>query len=194
MDRLGVTANEVVFAFLQADSGSIYYNKELNYLRDCLKLAPDINSNGHETSALDNGDLETDGHLPSNITVSMQDIHPIVDLHIPRNHGQAAVHEVARALEEIAAQFEDRVVAQATRNLSNNILNSASSQWKAHLTSEVERVLRHGVGLEHLPQEKVIIALALTLVKRVCMQAPVLLRDLFRTAVQYINPEGGLWR
>lgn len=42
------------------------------------------------------------------------------------NHEQAAVREVARALEEIAAQFEDRVVAQATRNLSNNILNSDS--------------------------------------------------------------------
>uniref|UniRef100_A0A3Q0RZM5 BH3-interacting domain death agonist n=1 Tax=Amphilophus citrinellus TaxID=61819 RepID=A0A3Q0RZM5_AMPCI len=146
MDRLGVTANEVVFAFLQADNGSIYYNEELHYLGECLKFTADINSNGHKTSALDNGDLETDGHLPSNITVSMQDILPIADLNIQRKL----------------------------------MFVSPFQQWKAHLTSEVERVLRHGVGLEHLPQEKVIIALALTLVKRVCMQAPELLRDLFR--------------
>lgn len=83
MDHLGYTANEVIFAFLQVDNGSTLYNKELLYLGEYLKRACDINSNGHEKSALDNGDLETDGHLPSNITVSLQDILPIVDLHIP---------------------------------------------------------------------------------------------------------------
>lgn len=71
---------------------------------------------------------------------------------------------------------------------------SALQQWKAHLSSEVERVIMQGVGLEHLPQEKVMIAIALTLVKRVCIQAPVLLRYLFQTAAQYINPERALWR
>lgn len=41
------------------------------------------------------------------------------------NHEQAAaVLEVARALGEIAAQFEDRIVTEATRNLSNNISTS----------------------------------------------------------------------
>lgn len=60
-------------------------------------------------------------------------------------------------------------------------------QWRHHLNWEVERVMRAVVGLEYLPQERVIVALTLTLVKGVCQQAPQLLRNLFYTALQYIT-------
>ena len=49
-------------------------------------------------------------------------------------------------------------------------------------------MMRQGVGLEHLPQERVFVALTLTLVRGVCEQAPRLLRNLFHTALQYISP------
>lgn len=63
-------------------------------------------------------------------------------------------------------------------------------QWKDHLTWEVERAMRRGVGLEHLPQERVAAALALTLVRGVCEQTPRLLRDLFSAVLQYFTPAG----
>lgn len=47
--------------------------------------------------------------------------------------------------------------------------------------------MRQGLSLSDLPQERVILALSLTLVKGVCKQAPHLLRNLFNTAVQYIS-------
>lgn len=194
MDHLTnrVTASELIFAFLQEGHESAGYMKELHSLGEQLKFSWDINSNGHDTRNLDNGELETDGYHPSNIGLSMQDLHPIVDLQIRGNHEQAAaVLEVARALGEIAAQFEDRIVTEATRNLSNNISTSPLQKWKDYLAFEVERVMMRGVGPD-LPQERVIIALALTLVKRVCVQTPQRLRNLFHTALQYINPAWAL--
>ena len=61
-------------------------------------------------------------------------------------------------------------------------------QWKTHLTLEVQQIMRQGTFLEHLPQERVIMALTLTLVKGVCEQAPQLLRSLFNAALQFISP------
>lgn len=63
-------------------------------------------------------------------------------------------------------------------------------RWKHHLALEVEWVKKQGLGpvLDYLPQEKVIMALTLTLVKGVCERAPLLLRNLFSAAVQFINP------
>lgn len=77
-----VTASELIFAFLQEGHESASYMKELHSLGEQYKFSWDINSNGHDARNLDNGELETDGYHPSNIGVSMQDLHPIVDLQI----------------------------------------------------------------------------------------------------------------
>lgn len=68
-------------------------------------------------------------------------------------------------------------------------------RWKHHLALEVEWVKKQGLGpvLDYLPQEKVIMALTLTLVKGVCERAPLLLRNLFSAAVQFINPTVARW-
>ncbi|XP_044049388.1 BH3 interacting domain death agonist [Siniperca chuatsi] len=193
MDDLGnltscQNAALVILAFLQADCRNSEYGKELLSLGQEINLTWDISCNGPRKNALDDGELETDGHPAICKAPSLEDIQPSVELQRPWNHAEAAaLQQVAEGLREIAAQLEHNVVAQATQNLSRNISNSPSEQWKDHLTWEVDRVIRQGVGLEHLPQERVIMALTLTLVKGVCEQAPRLLRNLFNTALQYIS-------
>ncbi|KAG7463139.1 hypothetical protein JOB18_006442 [Solea senegalensis] len=174
----------VILAFLQSDCRNSDYRDELVSLGKDLNYTRDINCNGR---FMDDGDLETDGHSPS--SVFLNDILPVVELQRPRNHEAAeSLHQVAEGLREIAAQIEQNIVAQATRNLRHNISTTPTEQWKNHLEVEVERVMRQGVGLEHLPQERVFIALTLTLVRGVCEQVPGLLRNLFNAALQYINP------
>ncbi|XP_019959193.2 BH3 interacting domain death agonist isoform X2 [Paralichthys olivaceus] len=178
----------VILAFLQADCRDSEFRKELHSLGNEFKLTRDINCNAPSIDQLEDGDLETDGHLPGGVSVSLQDIQPSVELQWPRNDEAVAnIQQVAEGLREIAAQLEESVLAQATSNLRRNISDSPS-EWKNHLTLEVDRIMRHGIGLEHLPQERVFMALTLTLVKGVCEQAPQLLRSLFYAALQYITP------
>ncbi|XP_075938275.1 BH3 interacting domain death agonist [Anarhichas minor] len=186
MDDLGDLASGhnfalVILSFLQADCGTSEYRKELLSLGKDFNLTRDING-----PRPDDGGLETDGHLSSSsITAALCDIEPSVELQWPRNRAEAAdLRQIAEGLREIADQLEHNVVAEATQNLSRNISASPSEQWKDHLRWEVDRVMRRGVGLEHLPQERVIVALTLTLVKGVCERAPRLLRNLFDTVLQ----------
>ncbi|KAM9351830.1 BH3 interacting domain death agonist [Symphorus nematophorus] len=196
MDNLGnVTSGQdaalVILAFLQADCNVINpeYRKELSILGQEIIHARDINCNGLKKDPLDDGDLETDGHLPSCVSPSLHGIQPSVDLQRPGNHADvAALQRVAEELRDIAARLEHSVVAHATQNLSRNISNSPSEEWKAHLSWEVDRVMRQGMNLNDIPQERVIVALTLTLVKGVCERAPRLLRNLFDMALQYISP------
>lgn len=55
-------------------------------------------------------------------------------------------------------------------------------QWGSHLKQAVEHVhgaLRQGSSLGDLPQERVVLALSLSLIKGVCERTPGFLRDLF---------------
>lgn len=177
----------VVFAFLQADCKDSDYGLELRSLARDLNLFQDTKSSGARIESLDDG-LETDGHLPGGITVSLEDILPSVG-QWPRGRVEEAVFlRVAGELRDIADQLEQNVVARGIQNLNSHIEASPSEQWKQHLICEVERAMRQGVGLEHLPQERVLMALTLTLVRGVCEQAPRLLRSLFATALQLFSP------
>ncbi|KAL6107119.1 uncharacterized protein ACO6RY_10816 [Pungitius sinensis] len=190
MDALGEQkAALVVLAFLQADCKSPGYRKELNALGEDFQLTRNIDLGVPARDAPGDGDLETDGHMSSCITAALGDIQPSVELQWPRNHAEAEnLQQIARGLRDIADQFERNVVAEATGNLRRNISVSPSEEWKDHLTWEVKRVMRQGVGLEHLPQERVAVALALTLVRGVCEQTPRLLRSLFGAVLQYFYP------
>ncbi|XP_068578764.1 BH3 interacting domain death agonist [Cebidichthys violaceus] len=197
MDGLGGLASGqnaalVILAFLQADCGSSEYGKELLSLGKDFNLTRDINHNGPRQDDGDiecDGHLESDGHVSSSIAAALGDVEPSVELQWPRNRAEAAdLQQIAEGLREIADQLEHNVVAEAVQNLSRNISASHSEQWKDHLRWEVDRVMRRGVGLEHLPQERVIVALTLTLVKGVCERAPRLLRNLFDSVLQCFSP------
>ncbi|XP_040894100.1 BH3 interacting domain death agonist [Toxotes jaculatrix] len=188
----------VIYTFLQTDCRSSEYSKELLSLRNELasqgkefSLTRDINCNGPRTDEQVDGDIEPDGHQPRDTSVFLNDIVPSVELLFPENQGDAAeIHRVAEELRDIAAYLEDRVVAQATRNLSRNISYFPSEHWEVYLNREVTKLMQHVVGLEHLSQERIILALTLTLVKGVCEQTPRFLRRLFSTMLQYIFPAG----
>ncbi|CAN9498729.1 unnamed protein product [Ophioblennius macclurei] len=185
MDELNAT---LVLAFLQADrstSGSSDYDEELLTLADEVRLLQQFKS---KSPRIDDGDLETDGHLLSNIAGSLEGVQPTVDLW-PRDRAEAC-HQVAEELRQIGAQLEREVVARGVRNLSSRISVAPPEEWRHHLVGVVERAMREGVGLEHLPQERVLMALTLTLVRGVCVEAPRLLRGLFSAAVQMISPPG----
>lgn len=190
MDMLGQNAALVVFAFLQADCRNSAYRQELLSLGQEIHHSRDINCNGLGIDPLEDENIETDGHLPSHIKCSVDDILPSVEQQQRGNHADAAaLQQVAEALRDIAAQLEHNVVAQATQNLSRNIMTSPCEEWKNHLSWEVERVMRQGVTLKDLPEERVIVALTLTMVKGVCEQTPRLLRHLFNITLQYFSPE-----
>ncbi|KAM9377402.1 BH3 interacting domain death agonist isoform 2-T4 [Pholidichthys leucotaenia] len=182
----GKNAALVIFAFLQADCQSSDFNTALLSLGKEFNLTRDINCDEKTTDSQDR-DVECDGYLPTSITGSLADLQPLVDLQWPRDRAEAAdIQEVARELREIAQHFEENIVNQATRNLRRNLSNS-TSDFKDHLAREVERVMREGVGLEHSPEERVFMALTLTLVKGVCTHAPGLLRSLFTSALECIT-------
>lgn len=73
----------VILTFLQADCSNSQYSRELLSLGKDLNLTRDINCNGTSINALDDGDLETDGHLPNYTSVSLNDIQPSVELQWP---------------------------------------------------------------------------------------------------------------
>lgn len=180
----------VILAFLQVDCRSSEYNKELLSLQQ--ELSRDINYNGPWRDPAVDGDLETDGHISSSSIIAvLGDLQPSVELQWPGNDEEvAALQHIAEELRGIAAQFEDSLVIRASNNLHRNISNVPSEQWKHLLTQEVTWAMEQGIGLEHLPQERVFMALTLTLVRGVCQQAPRLLRNLFNTALQYISLGG----
>lgn len=184
--KSGQNAALLMWVFLQADSSTPEFSKELLSLGKELDFSRDINFNRLCEEDLDDGDLETDGHLP--IRAALQDILPSVELQWPMSRAQAAdCQQLAEELREIADQLQQNVVNQATQNLSRNMSNIPSAQWTEHLSREVQSVMQ-SVGLHHLSRERVMLALTLTLVKGVCALAPQLLRSLFVTALQFLNP------
>ncbi|XP_062246391.1 uncharacterized protein LOC133955531 isoform X1 [Platichthys flesus] len=202
MDNLGmdVTGDSraalVILAFLQADCQGAELQKELHSLSNEFHLTRDINCNGPRINTAEVGSVETDGYLEPEcllqtdcreidiVPVDLHDIQPVAELQ--GQYAAANIQQVAEEIREIAAQLQESVMAQATNNLMRNRSDS-QSEWKTHLKLEVERILRNGTGLEHLPQERLVMALTLTLVKGVCEQAPQLLRSLFNAALQFIR-------
>lgn len=173
----------LLWAFLQADC-----KESPEFCEEVLSLGKDFNDN--EARALyvldygepdTDGDLETDGHISSNLTIALEGIEPSVDAPEP-----AIIQEVAAEIREIAAQLEHNIVTRATQNLTRNISGSSTEHWREYLHVEVQNMLAQGVVLNNLQQERVIAALTFTLVKGVCLQAPSLLRSLFDTALQYL--------
>ncbi|XP_061532890.1 BH3-interacting domain death agonist-like isoform X1 [Phycodurus eques] len=190
MDDLTKLASEqnatlVVLSFLQPDCGvsNVQYNKAI------CSLGKDLTETWMSSCEEEYGVIECDGNLPGNIAGSIDDIEPLVELYWPGGEAEArTLQQIAARLREIAAQLEQSVVDQAAQNLRRNVMSSPSEQWLDLLKSEVQRAMMQGVGLEQLPQERVIVALSLTLVKQVCEHTPQLLRDLFNTALQYVSP------
>ncbi|XP_028306491.1 BH3 interacting domain death agonist [Gouania willdenowi] len=198
MENLGSLTNDqnaaLIFAFLQVDSRDLGYDAELLSISKDFNLAWDAKLNESRIQCAEDGDLECDGHLPTHITFSL-DLQPAVELQWPYDHAEAAaLQEVAEELRNIAAQIENAVMARAIDNLNSNISSSPSEHWKCHLANEVAWAMRQGLGLDHLPQERVIMAFTLTLVKGVCECAPRLLRNLFSAALQYISPANSVCR
>ncbi len=87
MDVVDVTSGQnaalVMFAFLQADCKNSDYRQELLSLGQELNSAWDVNCNGVNIDPLEDGDIETDGHLNSCILDALGDIQPSVELQQP---------------------------------------------------------------------------------------------------------------
>lgn len=73
----------VILAFLQADCTNAEYRNEIFSLGQEINRTRDINWNGLREDPLDDGALETDGHLSICIKASRDDIQPSVDLQRP---------------------------------------------------------------------------------------------------------------
>lgn len=183
----GQNAALIILTFLQADCRDPEYVKELRSLRQEVDRNRDINANNPWGDAVEDGSLQTDGHLSLFLRGQMADIEPSVELQRAGQQDNEAIQRVAGELREIAAQLEHDVVARATQNLSRKMLDSPVKQWKDLLSQEVERVMHQGVGLEDLPQERVIMVLTLTLVKELCVRAPRLMRSLYSIALQHFG-------
>ncbi|XP_068613302.1 BH3-interacting domain death agonist-like [Brachionichthys hirsutus] len=172
----------VMLAFLQADCRNPDYREELISLGQDLNLTWDVDFSGWRE------DIEFDGFLSSSISAGIRDIQPSVELQRPGDRvvDAAAVRRVVAELREIADHFEHDVVARATQNLSRSIETYPLHEWTNSISSAVDSV-RRGMYLSDLPQERVVMALTLTLVQGVCERNPLRLRSLFGSALQYIG-------
>lgn len=183
MDRSVFAVDEqnlplVMLEFLQGGCKSNDYNTALQTIRNNLsKSSPVINCD-------EDGEIECDGHMPS-MPLDLAGIEPDVNLNV--NRADAAVHQVAAELRQIAARLEHGVVAEATRNLQRRVKSSPYEQWTEHLRREVDGAIVRGVCLQDLPQERVIMAVSLTLVKGVCELAPNMVHSLFDAALNFIS-------
>ncbi|KAJ8261903.1 hypothetical protein GJAV_G00159790 [Gymnothorax javanicus] len=165
------------------------FTRELDALGHELTFASgDISCNGFEE---EDGELQTDGNFCCSSRDLVADLMPGVELRWQDNPADEAVlRNVAAELIVIADHMENRVVSRASENLIRKLQRSPLQDWKRHLSSEVQWALREGLGggLEMLPQERVLLALTMTLVRGVCERVPRLLRGLFSTALQYLGP------
>ncbi|XP_010881582.2 BH3 interacting domain death agonist [Esox lucius] len=183
------TSTPLIFlTFLQQhSSNNAELKRELNSLSHDLKRTQNIHFPGLGTNTHEEGELQTDGHYGSS-RILLEEFVPQVELPLPMSRAdEVAVRAVAAGLIEIADQLERRVVAQASENLTKKLMKYSVQLWRHHLALEVEWLKKQALGsvLDQLPQERVILALTLTLVRGVCERAPVLLRNLFNTALQF---------
>ncbi|KAJ8381795.1 hypothetical protein SKAU_G00025730 [Synaphobranchus kaupii] len=183
--ELGPITPLVFLAFLQQQPpNNDELANQLYVLGQELKLARgDINCNGFEDDAEEDGELQTDGHFccSTNIRGLVADLDASVEVAWPANPANEAVlRNVAAELIEIANQMENRVVSRAAENLIQKLQNSPLRDWKRHLSAEVQSALRQGLGsgLEQLPQERVLLALTMTLVTRTAMPSVLPVRRL----------------
>ncbi|XP_048112893.1 BH3 interacting domain death agonist isoform X1 [Alosa alosa] len=168
--------------------------RELSDLKRDLKHGQDINCNGiglvctdgslsGELHSGDDGELQTDGHSPTvHLQMFVLDQHPHVQAPPPVPVPDQALRDIAQELIQIADQLENDVMAHATNRLLRSLQNSEKENWSKHLKQAVEQVhvsLRSGTSLGDLPQERVTLALSLSLIKAVCEHTPRFLRDLF---------------
>ncbi|XP_035280315.1 BH3 interacting domain death agonist [Anguilla anguilla] len=181
----------VFLSFLQQDCKNEELTKQLDTLGQELKLDwRDINCNGFDQDAEEDGELQTDGHFCCKPRDLVAHLEPSVEVARQVNPANEAVlRNVAAELIEIADQMENRVVSRAADNLMRKLQSSPPQDWKRHLSAEVQSVLGQGLGsgLEQLPQERVVLALTMMLVKGVCERVPRLLQGLFSTALQYMG-------
>lgn len=187
--------NTLVFLTFFQNTGCVdpIFQRELDSLGRELKCTqPDINSNTGVDQAYvyDDEELQTDGHFSPSCRVVREGIRPHAERRLPVNHEEVeVVRNVAAGLIEISDQINHNVLAQAAENLAKKLQKSSIWLWQNHLAEEVKWLLCHcpASALESLPQEKVIMAFTLSLVKRVCEKAPLLLRNLFLTTLQYFS-------
>lgn len=74
-------ASLVILSFLEVDSSTVNYDKELSSLGS--EISRDINCNGILMHTEDDGDLETDGHISSRVSMFLGDIQPSVRQQVP---------------------------------------------------------------------------------------------------------------
>lgn len=86
----------VIFAFLQADCRNSEYSQELRSLGQEINLTRDIKCKGLRKDPLDDGDLETDGHLPRCITASLDHFQPSVELQRPGESLQQGLYSESK--------------------------------------------------------------------------------------------------
>ncbi|XP_017547623.1 BH3 interacting domain death agonist [Pygocentrus nattereri] len=167
--------------------------KELHRLGYDLKLTTDSGGTKYahhglvDLSIECDGELETDGNIPTNPRDFLQGVLPEVHLALPVNPEEAqAVREVAAELIRIADELNLMIVSRAAEGLARK-LNSTSSleSWHILLVQSVDNLLKEVPGVH---TEQVVMALTFSLVKAVCEHTPPLLRGLYNVVMQYISP------
>ncbi|KAL6479109.1 hypothetical protein MHYP_G00125420 [Metynnis hypsauchen] len=171
--------------------------KELHRLSYDIKLGtdPGVYSGGIEYadhglvdwSIECDGELETDGNIPTNPRDFLQGVLPEVHLELPVNPEEAqAVREVAAELIRIADELNHIIVSRAAEGLARKLTSNTSLEsWHILLVQSVDNLLKEVPGVH---TEQVVMALTFSLVKAVCEHTPPLLRGLYNVVMQYISP------
>ncbi|XP_072551282.1 BH3 interacting domain death agonist [Salminus brasiliensis] len=189
-------ASLLLLSFLhQTPSQNPEFERELNQLTCDVNLGADpcvyscgIDCSDHSVVDTDiecDGELETDGHAPSNPRNLLQDVLPQVHFDLPVNAG--VIRQVAAELIIIADDLNQAIMSQAAESLAKDLTRTSSLQkWQDLLGQSVAELLLNYMPGAH--NEQVAMALTFSLVKAVCEHAPPLLRGLYSLLMQYISP------
>uniref|UniRef100_F7A8I6 BH3-interacting domain death agonist n=1 Tax=Equus caballus TaxID=9796 RepID=F7A8I6_HORSE len=159
----------LVFSFLQNCSKRHFY-KELEVL-------------GHELPVQaylweDHDELQTDGNRCS---------HFVARAEADSESQEEIIQHIARQLAQIGDRMDDSIHPRLVNNLAMQFMNVNLSEEDRRqcLTSALEQVMQ--TYPKDMEKEKTMLMLSMLLAKKVANHTPSLLRDVFRTTVNFIN-------
>uniref|UniRef100_A0A667IEF4 BH3-interacting domain death agonist n=1 Tax=Lynx canadensis TaxID=61383 RepID=A0A667IEF4_LYNCA len=163
--------NLLVFGFLQ-NCSNYNFHKELEVLGRELPVPPAYLQEDHDDG------LQTDGNRCSRFLDSEE---------TDSESQEEIIQDIARQLAQIGDRMDHSIHPRVVNNLAMQFMNVNLSEEdrRKHLAAALEQVLQ--TYPKDMEREKTVLMLAMVLAKKVADHTPSLLRDVFRTTVNFIN-------
>ncbi|XP_058138464.1 BH3-interacting domain death agonist isoform X2 [Dasypus novemcinctus] len=161
----------LVFGFLQ-NCSNYKFHKELEVLGHELPVP------AHLWEDYDD-ELQTDGNRSSNFSRGRREA--------DSQRQEEIIQNIARRLAEVGDSMESSIHPGLVNNLALQFrnVNLSEEERREHLAAALQQVMQ--TFPQDMAEEKTMLMLAMLLAKKVADHTPSLLRDVFRTTVNFIN-------